>query len=224
MKPRIKLGEANTPGGGALALFEQDNTYSISYQGQQLMHSKMTTSEELLGKLGVDRLKGKENARILVGGLGLGFTLQTVLQGAQADAQIDVAELIPEVVEWNRSFLKALNGSLLDDPRVKTLAEDVGQLIKKTSPETYDTILLDVDNGPIAMVAASNNSLYSHYGIRSIHAALKPDGRAVFWSAQADPKFEKRLRKAGFKVKPVPAKTHPGAKRAAYILYVADRV
>lgn len=223
MKPRIKLAETTTPDGGKLALFEQDNTYSISHQGQQLMHSKMTTSEEALGKLGLERLKRKQNTRILIGGLGLGFTLETVLQGAPTEARVDVAELIPEVVEWNRTFLKALNGSALDDPRVSVFAEDVGRLIKNASPETYDTIVLDVDNGPIAMVAASNHSLYSHFGIRSIHAALKPDGRAVFWSAQADPKFEKRLRKAGFKAKAVPAKTHPGAKRAAYILYVADR-
>jgi spermidine synthase len=223
MKPRIKLAEAKTPDGTILALFEQDKSYSISVQGQQLMHSKMTTSEELLGKLGLDRLGNKTNTRILIGGLGLGFTLKTVMRGAQADTQVEIAELLPEVVEWNRSFLKELNGSLLDDPRVDVRTEDVGLVIKKAPPEHYDSILLDVDNGPIAMVATSNNSLYSHFGIRAINAALKADGRAVFWSAQADPRFEKRLRKAGFTVKEVPAKTHPGAKRAAYILYVADR-
>lgn len=224
MKPRIKLAETTTPDGGKLALFEQDNTYSISHQGQQLMHSKMTTSEELLGTLGLDRLDENRNGRILIGGLGLGFTLQTVLRGAQAEARVDVAELMPEIVDWNRSFLKNLNGSLLEDPRVEVLTEDVGQLIRRTKPETYDAILLDVDNGPIAMVTATNDSLYSHFGIRTIHAALKPNGRAVFWSAQADPKFEKRLRKAGFKARAVPAKSHLGAKRAAYILYVGDRL
>ena len=223
MKPRIKLAETMTPDGGALALFEQDNTYSISYKGQQLMHSKMTTSEELLGKLGLDRLDKTLPSRILVGGLGLGYTLRTVMEGCSSESQVDVAELFPEVVDWNRTFLKELNGSFLDDPRTTVLIKNVGNVIKNAPPETYDSILLDVDNGPIAMVAESNNSLYSHFGVRSIHAALKANGRAVFWSAQADPRFEKRLRKAGFTVKAVPARTHPGAKRAAYLLYVADR-
>ena len=223
MKPRIKLAETTTPDGGALALFEQDNTYSITYKGQQLMHSKMTTSEELLGKLGLDRLDDTLPARILVGGLGLGYTLRTVMEGCSPDAHVDIAELIPEVVDWNRTFLKDLNGSFLDDSRATVLTKNVGNIIKNAPLETYDTILLDVDNGPIGMVAESNNSLYSHFGVRSIHAALKSNGRAVFWSAQADPRFEKRLRKAGFTVKAVPARTHPGAKRAAYILYVADR-
>lgn len=223
MKPRIKLAETTTPDGGALALFEQDNTYSITYKGQQLMHSKMTTSEELLGQLGLDRLDKTLPARILVGGLGLGYTLRTVMEGSSAESQVDVAELFPEVVDWNRTFLKDLNGSFLDQPRTTVLIKNVGNIIKNAPPETYDSILLDVDNGPIAMVAESNNSLYSHFGVRSIHTALKANGRAVFWSAQADPRFEKRLRKAGFTVKAVPARTHPGAKRAAYLLYVADR-
>ncbi|MDG2256443.1 MAG: hypothetical protein P8L49_15975 [Opitutaceae bacterium] len=223
MKPRIKLAETKTPDGGALALFEQDNTYSITYKGQQLMHSKMSASEELLGRLGLDRIDHKLPSRILVGGLGLGYTLRTVMEGSSADAQIDTAELMPEVVDWNRTFLNTLNGSFLDDPRANILTEDVGKIIRGASANTYDTILLDVDNGPIAMVDTSNNSLYSHFGLRSIRNALKENGRAVVWSAQADPRFEKRLRKADFKVKAVPAKTHPGAKRAAYMLYVADR-
>ncbi len=223
MKPRIKQAEAKTPGGGTIALFEQDGAFSISFNGQELMHSKASASERLLGQIGVKRLEDDGDARILIGGLGLGFTLRSVLEAVSPETTVEVVELVPEVIEWNRVHLEPLNGALLDDPRVEVLADDVAALIERAEPETYDAILLDIDNGPIAMVVESNSSLYSISGIGSVHRALKPGGRVVFWSAGPDPIFEARLRKAGFDVTAVPAKTHEGAKRAAYLLYVADR-
>jgi len=224
MKPHIKLAEAKTPDGGTLSLFEHDGAYSISLNGQEVMHSKASTSEEWLGQLGVERLKSGEASRVLVGGLGLGFTLQTALKFSDPETIVEVAELIPEVVEWNRAFMVSLNGSLLQDPRVEIRENDVARLIRKAKPGTYNAIMLDVDNGPVPMLAKNNFSLYSNTGLRAIRAALKPRGRVVFWSAGPEPQFEPRLGRLGFKAKAVPAKVHERAKRAAYMLYIGDRI
>ena len=121
MKPRILLAESTTPDGAPMSLYEHDGAYSISFQGQELMHSKASASELLLGKLGVELARKEPKSRVMIGGLGLGFTLRTVLEGLGADAQVDVVELVPKVVEWNRDFLKDLNGALLDGPRVKVI-------------------------------------------------------------------------------------------------------
>jgi spermidine synthase len=186
------------------------------------MHSKATASEILLGQVGVQKLKPGAPARILIGGLGLGFTLQSVLALVGPNVVVEVAELMPEVVAWNREHLQPLNGGLLDDPRVEVRVEDVGELLKNAPQKQYDVILLDVDNGPVAMVSENNATIYSNKGIRSIRKALKPRGRVVFWSAGRFPKFEGLLRKFGFKFEAVPAKVHAHAKRDAYTLYVAD--
>ncbi len=223
MKPRIQLAASTTPDGAPMALYEHDGAYSISFKGQELMHSKASASELLLGKLGVERLSEVAKARVLIGGLGLGFTLRAVLDGLGADAVVDVVELVPQVVAWNRTFLRDLNGTLLDDPRVNVIEADAVKIIKKGNPNTYHAMMLDVDNGPSGMVQASNNSLYSHNGLRAVRALLKPEGRAAFWSAGDDPHFKNRMQKVGFRVGYVPAKVHERSKRAAYVIYVADR-
>lgn len=222
MKPRIKLTEAKTPDGGTLALFNHDGEYSIFLDGKELMHSMVTASESLLGEVGVARLKSGKPSRVLIGGLGLGFTLKAVLAATGPETKIDVAELLPAVIEWNRTHMHHLNGSLLGEDCVETCSGDVGGLVRETAPGSYDAIMLDVDNGPIAMVANNNNSLYSDAGIRTIVSALKPGGRLVVWSAGPDAKYERRLKKTGLKVQLVPAKAHQGAKRASYLLFVAD--
>ncbi|NDV63479.1 spermine synthase [Puniceicoccales bacterium CK1056] len=223
MKPRIKLAAATTPDGGTLALYEHDGAWSMSLNGQELMHSRATASETLMGELGVEHLDKDGAPRILIGGLGLGFTLQSVLRSVSSKAIIEVVELFPDVVSWNREFLKDLNGSLLEDPRVEVRTEDVGGVIRSANPGTYDVILLDVDNGPVAMVVKANASLYSPSGTHSIRRALKRKGRAVLWSASQDKAFEERLTRQEFSVQAVPAKVHAGAKRPAYTLYIADR-
>tara|TARA_B110000037_G_scaffold220971_1_gene290374 strand:- start:876 stop:1499 length:624 start_codon:yes stop_codon:yes gene_type:complete len=205
-------------------LFEHDGAYSIHFNGQGLMHSRTSTSEKLLGTVGCEQLKDDVPSRILIGGLGLGFTLRSVLESVGPQAVVEQVELIPEIIEWNRKFLKDLNGEMLDDPRVVIRQEDVTKLVRKEERQSYDVILLDVDNGPVAMVSANNSALYSDSGIRSVRTILKPGGRVIYWSATPDPVFEKRLRKVGFNVKGVPAKVHEGAKRAAYWLFVADLV
>jgi spermidine synthase len=213
-----------TPDGGTMNLFEHDGDYSISLNGAEIMHSRASTSEELLGQLGVERLNREEDCRVLIGGLGLGYTLKTALKCSSDKTIVEVAELLPAMEEWNRTYMQKLNGALVDHPRVEIKTVNVSNLIRKAKSGTYDAIMLDVDNGPVAMVAKKNFSLYSNNGLRAIRAALKPYGRIIFWSAGPEPMFEPRFERAGYKVKAVPAKVHERAKRAAYMLYVGDRV
>jgi spermidine synthase len=221
MKPRVKLAES-TFTGGVLSLTEHDGSYSISLDGKELMHSRANASELQLGSLGVARLNNETAARVLIGGLGLGFTLKAVLESVGDNTTIEVAEMIPEVIEWNQTYLKNLNGSLLEHPQVETRLVDVTQLIQEAEPHTYDAILLDVDNGPNAMVTDSNASLYSKNGIRSICRALKKEGRLIVWSAGPDHGFEKRLERAGLQVEAVRAKAHAGAKSPSHFLFLGD--
>lgn len=222
MKPRLTLAEARTAEGRRLLLSEQDGAFAISLNGQELMHSRAHASEVRLGELGVALLGTQPAARVMVGGLGLGFTLARVLAGLKTDAVVDVAELLPAVVEWNRTFLQKLNGPALDDPRVRVHVGDAAKLIQQASADTFDAVMLDLDNGPVAMVTSSNRNIYSGTGLRNVKRVLKTGGRAVFWSASADAAFETRLQQAGFIVEAVPAKVHANAKRAAYLLYVAQ--
>ena len=205
-----------------MELLEHDGAYVISLAGQELMHSRSNASESLLGSLGVDRLDPETAGRVLIGGLGLGYTLKSVLASVGENATVEVVEMVTEVIEWNRVHLNRLNGALLDDPRVEINTADVARLIQEAEPERYDVILLDVDNGPSPVMSTGTPSLYSRTGIRSIARALKQDGRVVVWSAGQDQGFEKRLGKAGFRVEVVPAKAHEGAKGASYLLYLAD--
>lgn len=205
-----------------MSLYEHDGAYSMSFRGQELMHSKASASELLLGKMGIDRIARTPKARVMIGGLGLGFTLRAVLEGLGADARVDVVELLPEVVAWNRDFLQELNGTCLDDPRVHVVEGDVVEWIRQGIPNAYQAMILDVDNGPTGMVKASNDTLYSHSGLRAVRKALKPGGRAAFWSAGDDPHFKSRMQTVGFRIRAIPAKVHERAKRAAYMIYLAD--
>jgi spermidine synthase len=222
MNPPIILDATATPDGGYLEFHEQEGVFGISLDGQELMQSNSVASEILLGSVGVAHLNPETANHVLIGGLGLGFTLRSVLDAAGPETSVAVVELIPAVVEWNRSHLTQLNRAPLDDPRVTVQVRDVCREICEAKPQSYDAILLDVDNGPFAMVAADNASLYSDTGIQLICRALKPGGRAVFWSARRDPRFEERLNQAELKFEAIPAKAHEGAERAAYLLYVLE--
>ena len=223
MKPNLTLAETKTPNGSRLTLVEHDGSFCIRVNGQQLMHSSVTASELQLGTTGCERHRGKNGIRVLIGGLGLGFTLKSVLQNTAPGDTVHVAELFPEIVAWNRTFLAGLNGKLLDDPRVKIFEEDVSAVIRRAARTPYDVIILDIDNGTTAMVMTENNELYSQHGMEMIGRALKPGGRAAVWSACPDVAIEKRLRKARFEVQAIPAKLHATAKRSAYMIYVADK-
>jgi spermidine synthase len=224
MKPNITLAETKTPNGARMTLVEHDGSFCIRVNGQQLMHSSVSTSEIQLGQLGCERLLNRGAPyRVLIGGLGLGFTLKSVLQSLGPKAVVHVSELFPEIVAWNRTFLAGLNGGALTDRRVKVLEEDVRAIIQRAARQPYDAIILDIDNGTTAMVKDENNALYSESGMKQIELALKPDGRAAVWSACSDAVIEKRLAKAGFAVQAVPAKLYEHARRSTYMIYVADK-
>jgi spermidine synthase len=224
LKPNIILAEAKTPTGARMTLVEQDGSYCIRVNGQQLMHSAVSSSETELGRVGCETHAQKNSGtRVLIGGLGLGFTLKSVLAEVGGNAVVHVAELFPEIVAWNRTFLAGLNGSALAERRVTVLVEDVRLVIRRAASKPYDVILLDIDNGTTAMVKAENNLLYTEQGMGQIARALKPGGRAAIWSACLDVALGRRLAKAGFKVQAVPARLYAQAKRSACVIYAADK-
>lgn len=223
MKPFFQLAQARTPEGAELTLHAHDMHFYLRVNRQPLMGTNASESEKVLAQLACDRLRGKAEMRVLIGGLGFGFTLRRVLELVGVDARVQVAELLPEVVAWNREFLSTVNGLLLQDSRVEIFVEDVFQVIARAPAAHYDAILLDVDNGPIAMVQDGNARLYQAQGFQAITHALKPGGRVAFWSASTDHAFAKRLSKAGFKVEVVAAKAYPQAKRSTHTIFVADR-
>ena len=223
MKPVTLLATARTPEGAELTLHAHDTHFYLRVNRQPLMGTHASESEKVLARLACARSHAPAKARVLIGGLGFGFTLRQVLEIVGAEACVHVAELLPEVVAWNREFLGSVNGLLLDDTRVEVFVEDVFQVISRAPAGHYDAILLDVDNGPVAMVQDGNARLYQTQGFAVITQALKPGGRVVFWSASTDHAFAKRLAKAGFKVETVAAKAYPQAKRSTHTLFVADR-
>ena len=223
MKPFRNLAETRTPDGSRFSLHEHDGEYFLKLNGRQLMSTTSTTSELLLAQLPCEGLRGRADACVLIGGLGLGFSLRRVLELAGKHAAVQVAELLPEVVAWNRDFLRAVNGALLDDRRVKVIVGDVFEIIRRAAPASYDVILLDVDNGPTSFVQAQNSRLYNRRGLDTIACALKPGGKVAFWSACPEPGFVESLARSGFKTDAVPAKAHDRAKRFAHMIYVAER-
>jgi spermidine synthase len=188
------------------------------------MGTVAVSSELRLAELGCEKLGAARGARVLIGGLGFGFTLRRVLELVRPDARVEVAELLPEVVDWNRRYLQSVNGKLLDDPRVNILVEDVMAVLTRVRAGRYDAILLDVDNGPPAsIIDPATTRLYAEQGLKVLSRALRPGGRAVFWSASTDRAFLKRLTEAGFRATAVGAKSHPQAKRDTHTLFIADR-
>lgn len=220
MIPFRNLAETRTPDGSRFSLHEHDGQYFLKLNGRQLMGSNNTVSELLLADLACGFGK-RAKARVLIGGLGLGFSLRRVLELAGPDATVEVAELLPEVIEWNRTFLAGLNGRLLADPRVKIHTGDVFDCIRR-GPARLDAILLDVDNGPTSFVQQKNSRLYSASGLSLIRRSLRPGGRAAFWSAEREPAFLGQLERAGFAPKEFEAKAHERAKRAAHRIYVGE--
>jgi spermidine synthase len=222
LKPQRKLAETTTPDRALLTLHAHDKWFSVRLQGKELMNSAAAESELQLGASGVASIANRSEPRVLIGGLGLGFTLHSALEALPKRAKVEVVELIPQVVEWNRTHLLDLNGWRLNDPRVSVLLENVASVITRAHPRTYDAIILDVDNGPVAMVDAANSRLYGSHGIRALARALTPGGRIAVWSASADAKFSARLTQQGFEVRAVPSRLHAGARRSTYMLYFGD--
>jgi spermidine synthase len=198
-------------GGGTLTLAQRDQEFSIRLSGirGELMNSRVHGSEEALAELGCARLASVAGARVLVGGLGMGFTLAASLKTLPASAVVTVAELIPEVVEWNRGPLGACAGRPLDDHRTRVHIGDVAELVAG-SDSAFDAILLDVDNGPEGLTHVDNQRLYSLAGLRTLYRALGPEGMLAIWSAGPDPQFVTRLKKTGFQVAVRSVRARPG--------------
>jgi spermidine synthase len=199
VKPWELLGETRTPDGTAMALTRRDCEYIILADGKPLMSSRMHGSEEELATLACKRASRLGDPCVLVGGLGMGFTLRAALEVLPPSATVFVAELVPAVVEWNRGPLAELAGRPLEDARVHVIEGDVLDGLR-ANPARFDAIILDVDNGPAAFTASSNQSLYINEGIATARAALRDKGVLAVWSAWEDRKFEQRLRYAGFTV------------------------
>jgi spermidine synthase len=193
------LGTTRTPAGDEMALTRRSGEYVILVSGESLMSSRMHGSEEALATFGCRRARTLDAPSVLIGGLGMGFTLRATLDLLPRDAQVVVAELVPALVEWNRDALGPLADHPLKDARVAVEIGDVGAAIR-ASRGRFDAILLDVDNGPAAFTASENKTLYSDEGLAAARSALKPGGVLAVWSAREDRKFEQRLRYAGFTV------------------------
>ncbi|MFZ4768153.1 MAG: spermidine synthase [Roseimicrobium sp.] len=223
MKPFVTLATARTPDGDELSLHEHDEQFYLRVNRQPLMGTNATESERVMARLACEGFHRLPKSRVLIGGLGFGFTLREVLAQVGVRGVVQVAELLPEVVAWNREFLGHVNGKLLDDPRVRILIGDVFQHLGHAEAASYDAILLDVDNGPVAMVRDGNARLYEQGGLATVLRALKPGGIAAYWSASPDKKFAKRLTNAGFKVEEFAAKAHERARRPSHTIFLARK-
>ncbi len=200
MKAWELLGETCTPDGHDVRLLRRDDEHVILVDGKTLMSSRAHGSEDALATLACQHARRVEQPRVLVGGLGMGFTLRATLDLLPPAAIVTVVELLPAVVEWNRGPLGPLAGHPLDDARVRTEVGDVGSTLRTCEPCGFDAILLDVDNGPAAFTASANGGLYDNRGVAAAYAALRSGGVLAVWSAWEDRKFEQRLRFYGFVV------------------------
>lgn len=185
----------------------------------ELMNSRLSGSEEALARLSCERIVGRRQPRILIGGLGMGFTLRAALAELGADASVTVAELVPAIVAWARAPMADLFGGCLDDPRVTVREADVGQLIRSQA-SAWDAILLDVDNGPEGIVYKANDALYGADGLNAARQALRPGGVLAVWSQGSDAGFTRRLKQAGFAVEEVGVRAN-GKRGARHVIWIA---
>lgn len=223
MTPWILLDSAQVPGnGGELRLYQRGDEFSIKLEGRgELMNSRVHGSEDALAEHTCARLSDCEKPRLLIGGLGMGFTLAEALRHIGSQAQVVVAELVPEVVTWNRGPLGKFAGNPLEDLRVIVHEGDVARIID-AEQQAYDAILLDVDNGPEGLTRKENDRLYDIDGLNAAYAALRANGVLAVWSAGPDQKFQQRLRKTGFEVEEIRVRSR-GAKGARHIIWFARR-
>ncbi len=206
-----------------MQLSRRGDEFSIRISGyvSELMNSRVHGSEEALADLGCASVAGRPGCRVLVGGLGMGFTLAAALRALGPDAEVVVAELVPGVVEWNEGPLGACADYPLRDPRTRVEVGDVGGLIR-AARERFDAVLLDVDNGPQGMTHPENDWLYSVPGLAATARALRPRGMLAVWSVEPDPAFSRRLREAGFGVQTRTVRARPG-KGARHTIWLARR-
>lgn len=222
MIPWVHLDTAAVPGGeGELRLMQRGTEFAIFAGPTPLMNSRMSSSEIALADLACERLRGRRNVRILIGGYGMGFTLRAALAGLGKDAQILVAELVPAVLAWARGPMADLTAGCLDDKRVQIHEGDVGGAIAGAK-DAFDAILLDVDNGPDGLSRKSNDRLYTRRGLEATRKALRPRGLLAIWSAAPSDAFTTDLQRAGFVVEIVKARANKG-RGMRHIIWAATR-
>ena len=202
MIARELLGSAQVPGGEELRLYRHDRDYMIVLDRNELMSTRRSGSEIALATQSIARVAGVKRPHILIGGYGMGFTLRAALEVLGPDAEITVAELVPEIITWARGPMAELMAGCLDDPRVTLRMDDVADAML-LAPEPFDAILLDVDNGPDGLVRPENSRIYSRAGLRAVVRALNPGGILAVWSAAPDRAFTRRLEGEGFEVEEV---------------------
>jgi spermidine synthase len=225
MIPWTHLDTVQIPNdGGELKLSQRGDEFSIKLSGKrgELMNSRVFNSEKVLSQLGCAHIKPHHDAHILVGGLGMGYTLAAALKAVNADSVVTVAELIPEVVKWNEGPLGHCAGKPLQDPRTKVHIGDVKELLISRQPR-FDAILLDVDNGPKGLTHSDNDWIYSEDGLKDIYDTLNPNGMLAIWSAGPDYLFSVRLKKIGFRVDTRDVQARPG-KGSKHTIFLAKKL
>ena len=221
MKPRLKIATARTPDGGEMVLYQHGRDFSIQINGQDLMLSRQHESELELARLGCAHLADRKAPCILIGGLGMGYTLRQALDMLSPRAQVVVGELLGAVVEWNREFFGELNGHPLGDERVDLKTGDIVDLISR-SRSRFDAILLDIDNGPGVMTDSGNRRLYGREGILACRRALRKQGCLAVWSAEPSKKFEQLLMSCSFHVRRFRLSAYKGSKSQSRFVWVAS--
>ncbi|TFI58505.1 hypothetical protein E2493_09630 [Sphingomonas parva] len=222
MIPREVLATSHMPdGGGEIRLVRRGEEYSIMLGATELMNSRLSGSEEQLAATPCERIAGRARPAILIGGLGMGFTLRAALSRLAKDAEVTVAELVPAVVDWARGPLAHIFAGSLDDRRVRIFEGDVAALIDGAR-NAWDAILLDVDNGPGGLTREANDRLYARGGLAAAHDALRPGGVLAVWSSHPDTGFTRRLESARFQVEERVVRAR-GDKGPRHVLWFATR-
>ncbi len=223
MIPWTLVAASPIPGGaGELRLLRRGSEFSIMLGADALMNSRLSGSEEALAVRSCRLLQGRDRPRVLIGGLGMGFTLRAALAELPPDARVVVAELVPAVVAWARGPLAAVFGDCLADPRVAIVEGDVGGVIRAAGG-AYDAILLDVDNGPAGMTRDGNDGLYGAKGLRRAWTALRPGGVLAVWSTDPDDAFAARMRRTGFAVEDIRVRANKGRRGARHVIWIGRR-
>jgi spermidine synthase len=215
------IDTADLPDGGRLRLLRRGDDFSIRFGPEELMGNQVRHSEEALAALGCRHL-AQRGGRVLIGGLGMGFTLGAALDALPQDATIIVAELVPKIVTWANGPLAHIFGAKLADPRVSIKMADVHDVIVRDT-ERFDAILLDVDNGPDGLIHLANERLYCNWGLRAAYAALRPGGVLAIWSAYRDEAFVERLAAAGFDVDEISIEAYPDDENGMHIIWLAAK-
>jgi spermidine synthase len=223
MIPWLQIDTARVPGADVeLRLMRRGKEFSMMLGTNELMNSRLSWSEEALATLACRRIQAVERPHLLIGGLGMGFTLRAALAVLGSEARITVAELVPAVIAWARGPMAEMFAGSLTDPRASIQAADVVEVIK-SHPLAFDAILLDVDNGPEALIRSANDALYDLAGLKSIHRALRPKGVLAVWSSGPNAAFSKRLRAAGFAADEVGVRATTKRSGAHHVIWFATK-